>query len=176
MKRVVTIVLPIAVVMLSGCAGVSGVVTAACGSRADLMVPDIRYVSAEGIPYSFNWGRQPLALVAFTSGAGLDSQLAGLSDEFAELPVTVAEISLSPEGAAERKSGMVYLRDPQHIAWEAFGRPAPGELLLIDENGRIIAKGTLADSHAVVAEARRLGEELRAQIRWYMLGGGGESS
>lgn len=171
MKRVIPL-LPIAVLIVAGCAPLAGVVTGASGSRVGTRTPDVLFVSAEGWPGSFNWARYPIAVVAFTSAEGsayrVDPDMATLCDRLWDLPVTVAQFSLpaesrpvGPDYAQLRgvgKSGMIFLLDASRIAWNAYGRPAPGELLLIGDDGTILMTGSLKSPELVLQAARRLGE------------------
>ncbi|MCJ7544701.1 MAG: hypothetical protein MUP47_09100 [Phycisphaerae bacterium] len=171
MKRVIPL-LSIVVLIATGCASLSGVVTGTSGSRVDSRTPDILFVSAEGRPGSFNWARYPIAVVAFTSAEGspyrVDPRMASLCDQLWDLPVTVAQFSLPAENrpvgldyAALRgagKSGMIFLLDAQRLAWNGYGAPPPGELLLLGEDGSILMTGSLTSPELVLQEARRLGE------------------
>lgn len=170
MNRLVAL-LSIGASLFAGCAA-SGVVTGVSGSRVDALAPDIRYVTPGGAKTSFHWARCPIALVAFTlpgdsAAYQLDPTMVRLADQLWDLPVTVTQVSLPREGTATemspetftlRKSGMMCLYDPARIAWEAYGRPAPGDLLLIDEHGRIVMTGSLTNPQPVLDEARRLGQ------------------
>lgn len=156
------LVVSLATALVAGCAGVSGTVSDASGTRSGSRMPDFHYISAQGWRTSFDWARQPLALVAFTEGGALDPTMADLADRLYDLPVTVAQISLADAPPA-RKAGMISLVDVRRIAWEAYGRPTPGELLLLNERGDVVLTGSLADPHAVVQKARRLGETIKQQ-------------
>jgi hypothetical protein len=170
MNRLI-VLLSIGASLLGGCAA-SGVVMGVSGSRVDAMAPDIRYVTPAGAKMSFHWARCPVALVAFTlpgdsAAFQLDPTMVRLADRLWDLPVTVAQVSLPREGATPgtgreafdlHKSGMMCLYDPDRIAWQAYGQPAPGELFLIDEHGRIVMTGSLTNPQAVLDEARRLGQ------------------
>jgi hypothetical protein len=50
------------------------------------------------------------------------------------------------------------LCDAERLAWNAYGKPASGELILVGEDNKIAMKGSLNDPKAVVDEARRLGQ------------------
>lgn len=171
--RLAVVLFPITVLMIAGCAPVAGVVTGAVGSRVGSKAPDIQYVTVEGRPSSFNWARCPIALVAFTSsespaGYTVNPSVADLADRLWDLPVTVAQLTLPPEDRSHgvdraqigraRKSGMMFLVDADRLAWNAYGQPAPGTLLLLRDDGTIVMTGSLGDPEAVLREARRLGE------------------
>ena len=53
---------------------------------------------------------------------------------------------------------MMFLLDAERKAWDACGRPAPGQLLLIGDNGNVLMTGSLKSPEPVLQEARRLGE------------------
>jgi len=48
--------------------------------------------------------------------------------------------------------------DAQKLAWRAYGKPAPGTLILIGPENKIVAKASLSNPRAVVDEAKRFGE------------------
>jgi hypothetical protein len=159
---------------LVGCAPTTGDVIAASGSTVGVgsKAPDIEYVSMNGRRASFNRVRLPVTLVAFTpteanSCSWLDPNVVNLSNEFWDLPVTVAQFSLPtdtcPHGQAcvevsnLHKGGLMSLCDAQRLAWKAYGQPAPGSLILIGANGKIVMMGSLSNPQPIIKEAKRLG-------------------
>jgi hypothetical protein len=181
-------ILLIALLGLAGCVPTSGVVTetsGTTGAQIGSLVPDVEYKSLEGKQASFNKARQPVAVVAFVAPQGaaccsLDPRVVNLADQFWDLPVTVAQFSLPtskcPHGpgcteACNLRQGRVMsLCDAQRLAWNAYGKPAPGTLLLVGPDNKIMAKGSLRDPGAVVDEAMRLGQIEKERLR----GPGGE--
>jgi hypothetical protein len=185
MKRILTMLamaVSIYIVYIpTGCAPVSGTVTGTFGAKIGAMAPDIYFTSADGLRSSLDWARYPIALVAFTApqspGApGVDPAMADLCDELSSLPVTVAQIALPQDGRTlsthPRKSGMIFLYDAQRLAWDAYGRPAEGELMLIGAEGQILKTGSLKDPAPLLLEARRLGEIEKHYRDLYYVGEG----
>jgi len=177
-----------ALIGLAGCASTSGVVTGTSdrvGAQVGSVAPDVEYESIEGKQASFNKVRQPVAIVAFVAPQGanccwLEPRLVNIAGHFWDLPVTVAEFSLPtskcPHGpgcveVCNMHNGRVMsLCDAQKLAWKAYGEPAPGTLLLVGPDNKIVAKGSLSDPQAVVDQAKRLGLIEKDRLR----GPGGE--
>jgi hypothetical protein len=164
-----------AVIGLAGCVPTSGVVTqtsGATGAQIGATVPDVEYQSKEGKQASFNKVRQPVAVIAFVAPQGanccsLDPGVVNIADQLWDLPVTVAQFSLPTSkcphgpGCVEacnlRKGRVMSLCDAQRLAWDAYGKPAPGTLILIGPDNKIVAKASLHDPKAVVVAAQELG-------------------
>ncbi len=172
---------------LAGCASPSGVVTGTSTPAwyAGTVAPDVEYRSLQGKQTSFNKIRQPVAVVAFVAPPGatccwLDPTVLNLADQLWDLPVTVAQFSeptsQCPHGAGctevcnLRQGRVMSLCDAQQLAWRAYGKPAPGTLILIGPDNKILSKGTLNEPQALVAEARRIGQIEKERLR----GPGGE--
>jgi hypothetical protein len=168
--------LSIAVIGLAGCVPTSGVVTetsGTTGARIGSTAPDVEYKSLEGKQASFNKVRQPVAVLAFIAPQGpnccaVDPGVINIADHLWDLPVTVAQLSLPTSkcphgpGCVEacnlRKGRVMSLCDAQRLAWNAYGKPAPGTLLLIGPDDKIAAKASLLDPKAVMDAARKLGQ------------------
>lgn len=156
-----------------GCAPMSGVVTGAADTEAGSVAPDVQFVSVDGEQASFNQVRHPVSIVAFSApeGAGccwLDPNVVQMADEVWDLPVTVAQFSI-PKGECPHgqncveacnlnKGGLMSLCDAKRIAWEAYGRPAPGALLLLDTDSKVLMTASIGDSDALVHRAKKLGQ------------------
>lgn len=169
------LILSLALIGVTGCASTSGVITGTSGPEVGSIAPDVEYRSLQGHQASFHQVRQPIAIIAFVAPEGasccwLEPRVVNLANEFRDLPVTVAEFSLPtsqcPHGpgcveACNLHQGRVMsLCDAQRLAWKAYGKPAPGTLILIGRENQILAKGSLSNPNALVAEARRLAEKL----------------
>jgi hypothetical protein len=169
------LMLLVALAGLAGCAAPSGVVTGTSTPAwyAGTVAPDVEYQSKEGKRSSFNRVRQPVALVAFVTPPGaaccwVEPGLVNMADQLSDLPVTVAEFSeptsKCPHGAGctevcnLRQGRLMSFCDVQKLAWKAYGKPAPGTLILIGPDNKILGKGSLSDPQAVVSEAKRLGQ------------------
>lgn len=165
----------IALIGLAGCAPTSGVITGTSVPAwyAGTMAPDVEYKSLEGKQASFNKVRQPVAIVAFVAPPGtaccsLEPKLVNLANQLWDLPVTVAQFSLPTDkcphgpGCVEvcnlRQGRVMSLCDAQKLAWRAYGQPAPGTVILIGPDNKMVTKGSLSDPQAVVTEAKRLGQ------------------
>ncbi len=172
---------------LAGCASPSGVVTGTSTPAwyAGTVAPDVEYRSLQGRQTSFNKIRQPVAVVAFVTPPGatccwLDPTVVNMADQLWDLPVTVAQFSeptsQCPHGAGctevcnLRQGRVMSLCDAQQLAWRAYGKPAPGTLILIGPDNKILSKGTLNDPRVIVNEARRIGQTEKERLR----GPGGE--
>jgi hypothetical protein len=166
---------------LAGCTPTSGVITGTSTPAwyAGTVAPDVDYRSLEGKQASFNKVRQPIAIVAFVAPPGaaccwLEPTLVNLAGQFWDLPVTVAQFSeptsKCPHGAGcvevcnLHKGAVMTLCDAQKLAWEAYGKPAPGTLILIGPDNKILRKGSLSDPQAVVSEAKRLGQTEKERL------------
>ena len=98
----------------------------------------------------------------------MEPKLVNLADQLWDLPVTVAQFSLPagrcPHGAGcvevcnLRQGRVMSLCDAQKLAWKAYGKPAPGTLILIGSDDKFVAKAPLSNPRAVVEEAKRLGQ------------------
>jgi hypothetical protein len=169
------LILSIALIGVAGCAPTSGVITGTSTPAwyAGTIAPDVEYKSLEGKQASFNKVRQPIAVVAFVAPEGanccwLEPGVVNLANQFWELPVTVAEFSEPTDkcphgpGCVEacnlRQGRVMSLCDAQRLAWKAYGKPAPGTLILLGPDNKMLAKGSLSDPKPIVDEARRLAE------------------
>lgn len=175
----------VAVVVLAGCASGprSGMIEWQKGSSKGSLATDIPFTSMDGKQTTFKKISQPIAILAFTSTTGatccrLMPQLVTLADRFKDSPITVAQISL-PSSKCSHGPGctevcnvndarLVSLCDVDRIAWKAYGRPKPGTLILIGENGKIAATGSMKNLKSIANEARKMGvkiiEEQRSTI------------
>jgi hypothetical protein len=171
----------------AGCASPPGAITGTSASApyTVTVAPEVEYRNMQGGQASFNQVRKPIALVAFVEPPGtaccwLDPAVFNLADQFWDLPVTVAQFSLPtsqcPHGAGctevcnIHEGSVMSLCDAHRLAWDAYGRPTPGTLILIGPDNRIVMTGPLGNPGPVVNEAKRL-----AQIEKERRGGpGGE--
>jgi len=151
----------------------SGVVEGAAAPAIQGDAPDITFETAGGGEASFQRVRRPVALLAFTESPGaqccwIEPRLLRNADALSDVPVTVAQVSL-PTSHCEHGSGcseacrlqdyrLLTLCDADRKAWNAYGRPAPGTVLLIDAENRIVADGRLTRMDPLVDKARELGE------------------
>jgi hypothetical protein len=101
---------------------------------------------------------------------GIDHRLAELADRLHKNYVSVVQIS-EPTGVCPLDADSVRtcpvppanlyrFFDPNLLAWEAYGRPEPGTLFLVDANRRIDMVGTLDDVDTLVDRANELAWEI----------------
>lgn len=172
-RMIASLIAVASLVGLAGCAPTSGVITGTSGPQVGSLAPDVQYVSAEGKHGDFNKARYPVAVIAFSAPEGanccwLDPKVVNVAGQLWDLPVTVAQFSLPKgkcphgQGCMEacnlRKGGLMSLCDAQRLAWNAYGQPAPGSLILIGPDNKILVTGSLDNPKAVLDEARNLGQ------------------
>ena len=161
---------------LAGCTPTSGVITDVSGTtdlQVGATVPDVEYESREGNHASFDAVRQPVTIVAFVAPEGerccwLNPQIVNFADQFSSLPVTVAQFSLPTSrcphgpGCVEvcnlREGRVISLCDADRLAWRAYGQPAPGSLILIGKDDKVLMTGSLSNPQPILTEAERLGQ------------------
>lgn len=169
-----------AVVLVAGCAGVpqAGVVGGEGGPSLGFVPKDIPFTAIDGRQTTFEKVRQPIAILGFTASPGaqccwLSPEMTALSRRLWQYPVTVAQISLptSPcphgpgciEACRLGKAQLMSLCDAERTAWKAYGKPAIGTVILIDENGEIVATAMVTDMDALARKAEVLGEKARVK-------------
>jgi hypothetical protein len=180
MGRILT--LSIALMGVAGCMPTSGVITETSGmtgASVGSTAPDVEYKSMEGKQASFNQAREPVAVIAFVAPKGaaccaLDPRVVNLADQVWDLPVTVAQFSLPTSkcphgpGCTEvchlRQGRVMSLCDAERLAWNAYGKPAPGTLILVGSDHKIVAKAALRSPQTIVEEARKLGQIEKKQV------------
>lgn len=159
--------------VVAGCASQGGTIVGVKGPVVGSTVPDVTYVSNEGKQTTFNKARYGVAVVAFTTAPGatccwLNPKVVQLADQVWDLPVTVAQILIPenpcPHGNAcmetcyLHKAGLMALCDGGHILWDAYGKPKPGTLVLIDSKGKVIESASLDASGPLMARAKQMGK------------------
>ncbi|MFB3892476.1 MAG: hypothetical protein ACE15C_10695 [Phycisphaerae bacterium] len=156
-----------------GAAGVVAGTPVAGGPLAvGSVAPDIMYESAKGRQVSLTRNRASVAIVAFVGTpeddpCWLDPGVVRLAARFESMPITVVQISETgmPASAQCKPPRMMkMLIDSGQVAWNAFGRPAPGSLFLLDRNNRVKAVGTLKDPEPFAYEAGSLGLKVEHDI------------
>jgi hypothetical protein len=175
------LILSMALIGITGCASTSGVITGTSGaaSHVGTIAPDVEYKSMEGKQASFNEVRAPIAVVVFvapqgTSCCSLEPRVVNLANQLWDLPVTVAQFSEPTSkcphgpGCVEvcnlRKNGIMSLCDAQRLAWKAYGKPAPGTLILIGSDNKTVATGSLSNPGPIVDQAKRLGQKEKKSV------------
>ena len=136
----------------------------AVGSTA----PDIMFESPKGHHVSLTANRAPVAVVAFVGSPAddpcwLEPRVMSLAARFEQLPITVVQISEIGVPAAQCKPPrlMKILIDSGQVAWNAYGRPAPGTVYVLDRHNRVEAIGTLDDLEPVTYTAGSMGLDER---------------
>jgi hypothetical protein len=128
-------------------------------------------VTTDGQQTSFDELREPIAIVAFVSFSGsqrcrLNRKLVLLAEDLRYRRITVSQIS-EPTEKCPYSSGcvatcnlkdphLVALCDADRIAWNAYRKPKPNAVVLIDSRGDVAAMSSLANLESVVAKAGRL--------------------
>jgi hypothetical protein len=181
-RFVVTAVMIVVVgVVLSGCATEQGPVAGIIAEPTELSVgrpiPNFPIATADGEQTSFNELREPIAIVAFVSSSGpqccrLNPKLVSLAGNLRNRNITVAQISEPTERCPHgpgciatcnlKDPHLVSLCDAEGIAWNAYRRPKPNTVILIDRRGYVAAVSSLTNLEAVLGKARRLAEEVDA--------------
>jgi hypothetical protein len=134
-------------------------------------VPDIPFTTADGKQTTLFAVRQPIAIVGFVEASlesccHVDPTLAGLSEQFHTLPVTVVQVvmaqgtdRLDPDERKTpdlRRSDPVVLYDQNRIAWTGYGRPKPGTLVLIDKCGTVVEVSDMQNRRTLARTATKL--------------------
>jgi len=105
-RRTTSLFLLVAVTLVLGsCAGrrhISGRIAPNVASLSGFAAPDIPFTTADGVKTSLNKNRQPETILTFLpeddhTSAKVRPSLAKLADEFAGFPLTIVQISVSPE-------------------------------------------------------------------------------
>jgi hypothetical protein len=177
MKPIMLFVLFVGVLTLAACdetvsKPVSGVVTSAALTK-DSAAPDMIFVSTEGKPTTFKKISKPVAILAFIESPGeacgrFVPELIATADRFKGQPITVAQISL-PTSKCSHGSGctavsnignghLISLCDAKRAAWKAYGQPEPDTIILINDNNKIEATGTLENLLRLAKKAQILAD------------------
>jgi hypothetical protein len=185
MKPIMLFVLFVGILTLAACdepvsKPVSGTVTSAVLTK-DSNAPDILFVSEKGKPTTFKKTTKPVAILAFVESPGgacgrFIPQLVATADRFKGQPITVAQITLPTSkcchkaGCTEvcniRNGHLVLLCDSKRTAWKAYGQPKPNTVILINDDDKIEAVGTLDDllimakKAQIVADKYKIKEDL----------------
>jgi hypothetical protein len=135
---------------------------------------DIPFRTADGQTTTFARVRRPISLVAFSEAPGnqccwLDPRLVRASESLNDVPVSVAQLSL-PTSACGHGPGcsevcrtndwrLITLCDHDRLAWNAYGKPASGTVLLLNPKGEVIAQAPVSNMAGIVAQARRAADD-----------------
>jgi hypothetical protein len=165
--------------LIGGCLGcgsqpISGVVEELPILTIGSFAYDIPFTASDGKRTTLNAVRQPVTILAFVDTPGdthcaIKPEVADLAARFMRLPVTVVQVSV-PTGPCTLSSGQgqmcdlkksdpAVLCDAGRIAWEGFGRPSSGTLVLIDKWGAIAAVSDLGTPRAISWKAEQLALE-----------------
>ncbi len=141
-------------------------------------IPNFSVVTVDGQQTSFNELHEPIAIVAFVSFRGsqrcwLNPKLVSLAKDLRYRRITVTQIS-EPDEKCPHNTGCVvvtcYLKDPHlvvlcdadRIAWNAYRKPKPNTVVLIDSKGNVAAINSLANLEAVIVKASQMVNEVEA--------------
>jgi hypothetical protein len=180
---VIVVVAVVAGVVLSGCAdkqsAVAGIVAEPIQLSIGRPIRNFPVVTADDQQTSFGELREPIAIVAFVSSNGsqcclLNPKLVSLAENLRHRSITVAQIS-EPTEKCPHGSGcvatcnlkdphLVSLCDADRIAWNAYRKPKPNTVVLIDTRGNVVAASSLFNLEMVSDKARRLADEVEAFV------------
>ena len=153
-----------------GCSSqpVAGVVKRQPALSKGSFVPDIPFTTADGKQTTLFAVRQSITIVGFVkvSAEGccqVDSELARLSAEFRRLPVTIVQVVM-PQDADRpdpshrempdlKRADPVLLYDQDRVAWNGYGKPKPGTLVLINKYGTIIEVSDIQNRRTLTQKA-----------------------
>ena len=155
--------------------------TGAIASPADLTVgdyaPKVPIKTTAGTYTTLAKIRQPITIIAFTEAAAIRPELAALAAKYTSRPLTVAQIALPVDladqhpNATHQQGHLIFLYDNDRIAWNAFKKPDPNTVFLVNDFGKIVAKGNAANMRSVIAKARWLVTRSEALERSLSAGG-----
>ena len=118
--------------------------------------PMIPLVDTTGKQTSLTRMSKPIVIVAFTdSETQANAGLATLGKRFKHDWITVVQVTPTA-GKQSRSSHVLTLRDPDRIAWEAYKKPAPGTVFLVNDYGKIAVVGSLSNLGIIERKAKRL--------------------
>ncbi len=162
--------------LMAGCVGcssqpISGVIerppVPAIGSVGSLAY-DIPFTAPDGKRTTLRSVREPVTILAFVDTPGeaccaAESEVANLAGSFRRLPVTVVQVSMPTSACAHnlgrmpvchvKESDAIVLCDRDRIAWDGYGRPSSGTLVLIDKRGVIAEVSDMRDLRAFSQKA-----------------------
>ena len=165
-------------IFLIGCATkapTSGVVGWDRQFTEGALAPDIPFTSLNGEQTTFKRISQPIAVLAFTRPTGetccwLRPGLVNLANDFKNLPITVAQISVPTskclhgpscvESCNLNDAHLVSLCDAKRTAWKAYGEPTTDTVFLVDEYGKIADIENLENLNEIGAKAQKMSAAL----------------
>lgn len=140
------------------------------------LAKDIPYTAQDGTKTTFHKQRAPIAIVAFVEEpqdqcCWVHPGLIDLTQRFENMPVSVAQISAPtnqcPEGPGCMEmchigpTRLFSFCDSQQIAWNAYNRPRPGTVFLLDQKDRVVQAGSINDLGPITDKAYKLGSEIK---------------
>jgi hypothetical protein len=161
---------------------VSGIVQNPPSLAEGSLVPDIPFTTSDG-KYTSLWEiRQPITIVAFVettieTWSQVNSEVANLHDKFSRYPVTIVQVSLI-DGASGthssreiqsdvKTSGPVVLCDGDRIAWNLYGKPAPGTAVLLDDRRIVVEVSNIRNIRSLTETASILAwQEMNSDDTW----------
>ena len=150
------------------------------GLAVGAAAPNVPFTTASGRSVMLNSVRQPIAIVGFVNTPGADCnqlapQLRSLSQRYLSQPVTVVQMSVPAEPgvygpgcqvvSGDPALGLVVICDPSREALASFNNPAPGTIYLLDNQGVVIARGTLDRPGTVTDAADKMAADLENMYR-----------
>ena len=166
-----------AAILLAAPSSQATVITGVAATSPDLTVgdyaPKIPIKAANDTYTTLGTIRRPIAIVVFTEATTIRPELAALAAKYTFRPLTVAQIALPADLANKHPASthqgghLILIHDNDRIAWNAFKKPDPNTVFLVNDFGRIVAKGNIASMQSVAARARWLitrSEELERSL------------
>lgn len=165
--------------LMGGCLGcstqpISGVVEEPPALAVGSLAYDIPFTASDGKRTTLHAVREPVTILVFVDAPGdacceVRPEVADLAVEFRRLPVTVVQVSMPADTCAHKlgqrqmchlkRSDPLVLCDPNRVAWEGFGRPSSGTLVLIDSWGVIAGISDMGGLRAISWKAEQLARE-----------------
>lgn len=158
-----------------------GTITSAAGPTyvagpltANAVAPDLTFKAASGKENRLYASLQQISVIAFVAPTSdcdkIDRRLADNTSMFWHLPVLLTQIS-EPTSTCAQGAGcrvvsgpgqrdVLALCDSARLAWNAYGRPDPGTVYLVDENNTILEVGTLDNMSSLLYRAELNGKRI----------------
>ncbi len=174
MKKAVLLLILSALVSGCGTKSKMGIVGWSAHFGVGSFAPDIPFFTAAGKHTTLHCEREEIALVAFVEPMHdgrprIRPEMVDLSERLGRLPLTVVQITMATDtcqdvaglfaGGIPVGSALIGLWDLGGIAWNAYDRPKPDTVFLIDGQGRIREIGRLVELDVVVDHAQRLARQ-----------------
>ncbi len=167
---------------ITGCGGppLYGVIERQTPLAVGTFAPDIPFVSSEGKRVTLDDVRRPITILAFVETFGdscglVKPELASLSAEYKRLPVSVVQVSLPTgpcshptidgHGRGPKKSDPVILCDRDRVAWNSYGQPPSGTVIVVNRRGIMAEVSDMNHLRVVARKVDQLAMEVGSRRR-----------